>query len=64
MSGGVGYGNRRDQIGEDRVREYWKRQLEWGDHLWNKLETKGNGNSQESLRMTKAKNPSNKAYGS
>jgi hypothetical protein len=29
------------------------------EHLWEELETKDNGNSQESMRVTLAKTPSN-----
>jgi hypothetical protein len=32
-------------------------------HLWDELETKGNGNSQESIKVTLAKNLSSVGYG-
>lgn len=33
------------------------------EHLWDKLETEGSGNFQESMRVTLAKTPNNGRYG-
>jgi hypothetical protein len=34
-----GDGNRGDEVGESRIREYWERQLDWGLlYLWEELE--------------------------
>jgi hypothetical protein len=50
---------------EDRRRQYWEKQLESGSgwHLWDKLETQGNGISQEPMRVILTKTHSNRGYG-
>jgi hypothetical protein len=40
--------------GESTGRDNWNQ-----EHLWDNLETQGNGNSQGSMRVTPAKTPSN-----
>jgi hypothetical protein len=53
-----GEGGRRDLVGGRwRERESWDRVKEGGGHLWDELEPRTNGNSQESMRVALAKTP-------
>jgi hypothetical protein len=57
------------QCRENSWRENWERGLgkrtgrRWGEYLCDKLEIQDNGNSQESMRVTTAKTPSEREYG-
>jgi hypothetical protein len=55
-------GNMRDQIRRRQEERALEEATGLKEHLWNKLETQGNGNSQESMRVTLAKTPNNGAY--
>ena len=57
-----GDGIRKIRCGEDRGREYLETTEIRGQDFWHKLETYGNGNSQESMRVNLAKTPSNGGY--